>query len=258
MKTYISPLGFETTHVISLIVAHGIEKGDHIILLRPIVSDPRADRAIDDIKDLTGKVNRTITVDVVPIDHHNFSAMMLSLMDLIASAAQPDAQPTTPPTAQPAATAPPAPPASARGKVIINLSGGPREILIALTAASIALSELVYKTTNFSDIDRELSEIELPHIVRMPDAKVRQILGDILKNEPTTITAIASRLGISESTISRSCAKLADMQAVKITPDGRNKQITLTLSGMVLLKVGGAGDVLFRNLNSEWMGDSPL
>jgi len=238
MKTYISPLGFETTHVISLIVAHGIKKGDRIIILRPIASDPRADRAVDDIKDLTGKVDRTITVDVVLIDHRDFSAMMLSLLDLIASAAQPDA----PPTAQPAAPSPPVSPVSptpARGKVIVNLSGGPREILIALTAASIALSELVYKTTNFSDIDRELREIELPHIVRTPDVKVRQILGDILENGPTTLTAIASRLGISESTISRSCAKLADMQAVEITPDGRNKQITLTLSGKVLLKVGG-------------------
>ncbi|MEA1908782.1 MAG: CRISPR-associated CARF protein Csa3, partial [Euryarchaeota archaeon] len=213
MKTYISPLGFETTHVISLIVKHGIGKGDRIILLQPVASDPRADHAIDDIKDLTGKVDRTITVDVVPIDHHDFSAMMLRLMDLISSAAP----------SPPASSILPAP---ARGKVIVNLSGGPREILIALTAASIALSELVYKTTNFSDIDRELREIELPHIVRTPDAKVRQILGDILKNGPTTLTAITSRLGISESTISRSCAKLADMQAVEITPDGRNKQIT--------------------------------
>ncbi|MCK5108880.1 MAG: winged helix-turn-helix transcriptional regulator [Methanosarcinales archaeon] len=236
MKTYISPLGFETTHIISLIVAHGIEKGDRIIILRPIVPDPRADHALDDIKDLTGKVDHTITVDVVTIDHHDFSAMVLSLMDLIASAAQPA---TTPPTTQPAAPSPPVPPTPARGKVIINLSGGPREILIALTAASITLSELVYKTTNFSDIDRELREIKLPHIVRTPDVKVRQILGDILENGPTTLTAIASRLGISESTISRSCAKLADMQAVEITPDGRNKQITLTLSGKVLLKVGG-------------------
>ena len=220
MKTYISPLGFETTHVISLIVKHGIEKGDRIILLRPIASDSRADRAVEDIKDLTGKVDRTITVDVVPIDHHDFGAMMLNLMDLIASAAQPAAP--------------------ARGKVIVNLSGGPREILIALTAASMALSDLIYKTTNFSDIDRELREIELPHIARTPDEKVRQILGDILKNEPTTLTAIAARLGVSESTISRSCAKLADMYMVEITPVGRNKQIALTLSGKVLLKVGGA------------------
>ncbi|MCK4459068.1 MAG: winged helix-turn-helix transcriptional regulator, partial [Methanosarcinales archaeon] len=81
--------------------------------------------------------------------------------------------------------------------------------------------------------------IELPHIARTPDEKVRQILGDILKNELTTLTAIAARLGVSESTISRSCAKLADMYMVEITPVGRNKQIALTLSGKVLLKVGG-------------------
>ncbi|MEA1865835.1 MAG: CRISPR-associated CARF protein Csa3 [Euryarchaeota archaeon] len=217
MKTYISPLGFETTHVISLIVAHGIEKGDRIILLRPIASDSRADRAVADIMDLTAKVDRTITVDVVLIDHRNFGAMMLSLMDLIASAA------------------PPVVPAG--GKVIVNLSGGPREILIALTAASMALSELIYKTTNFSDIDRELREIELPHIARKLDKTAWQILRDLAGHEHTTLVEVATRTGASESTVSRQSAKLAGLRAVEIVPAGRSKRITLTLSGRALLKI---------------------
>ena len=217
MKTYISPLGFETTHVISLIVKHGIEKNDHIILLRPIASDSRADHAVEDIKDLTRKVDRTITVDVVEIDHHDFGAMMLKLMDLIASAAQP---------AVPAGS-----------KVIVNLSGGPREILIALTAASMALSELVYKTTNFSDIDRELREIELPHIARQLDKTAWRILRDLTEHEHTTLTEVAGRISASDSKISRQSAKLAGLRAVEITPSGRSKQIAITLSGRALLKV---------------------
>lgn len=220
MKTYISPLGFDTTHIISLIVKHGIEKHDRIILLRPIASDPRADRAIEDISDLTAKIDSTISLDVVEVDHHDFGAMILSLMDLISSSAQPDMTNMTGMT---------------DSKIIVNLSGGPRDILVALTVASMTLSDSIYKTTNWSDIDRELREIELPHIVRTPDEKMRQILCDILKHAPTTLTAIAARLGISESTISRSCAKLAEMRAVEITPMGRNKQVTLTLSGRVLL-----------------------
>ncbi len=216
MKTYISPLGFETTHIISLIVAHGIEKGDCIILLRPIASDSRADRAVEDLNDLTAKVDRTITVDVANIDHHDFGAMILRFMDLISSA--------TPPAAP------------AGSKVIVNLSGGPREILVALTAASMALSDSIYKTTQFSDIDRELREIELPHIARTLDKTAWQILDDILKHEPTTLTAVAGRIGASESTVSRQSAKLAGLRAVEITPAGRKKQITLTLSGRVLLK----------------------
>ncbi len=215
MKTYISPLGFETTHIISLIVKHGIEKGDHITLLRPNAPDSRADRAVEDIRDITAKVDRTITVDVAKIDHHDFGAMILRFMDLIASAT---------------------PPAAPTGKVIVNLSGGPREILIALTAASMALSDSIHKTTNFSDIDRELSEIELPHIARTLDKTTWQILDDLLKHEPTTLTAVAGRIGASESTVSRQSAKLAGLRAVEITPAGRKKQIALTLSGRVLLK----------------------
>ena len=220
MKTYISPLGFDTTHIISLIVKHGIEKHDRILLLRPIASDSRADRAVEDIRDLTTKIDSAISLDVVEVDHHDFGAMILSLMDLISSAAPPGMSGMTDMT---------------DSKIIVNLSGGPRDILVALTVASMALSDSIYKTTNWSDIDRELREIELPHIARTPDEKMRQILDDILKHAPTTLTAIAARLGISESTISRSCAKLADIHAIKITPIGRNKQITLTLSGSVLL-----------------------
>lgn len=216
MKTYISPLGFDTTHIISLIVKHGIEKHDRIILLRPVASDTRADRAVEDIKNLTVQIDSTISLDVLKIDHHDFGAMTLSFIDIISSAA---------------------PPIIPDSKIIVNLSGGPRDILIALTVASMALSDSIYKTTNWSDIDRELREIELPHIARTPDEKIRQILDDILKHAPTTLTEIAARLGISESTISRSCAKLADIHAIEITPMGRNKQITLTLSGRVLLKV---------------------
>ncbi|MEA3324280.1 MAG: hypothetical protein U9Q37_03965 [Euryarchaeota archaeon] len=56
MKTHVSPLGFETTHIISLIVKHGMEKHDRIILLRPVASDTRADRAVEDITNLTARL----------------------------------------------------------------------------------------------------------------------------------------------------------------------------------------------------------
>jgi len=215
MKTYISPLGFETTHVISLIVKHGIEKYDKIILLRPEASDTRADRAIKDIRDVVAKIDRTIIVEVVHVDHSDFGVMILLFVDLICEAA---------------------PPVMPEGKVIVNLSGGPREILVALTIASLPLSELIYITTSFSDIDFELREIELPHIARNLDEKMWQILDDLIKYEPTTLAEVATRLGVSGSTISRQLAKLAEMCAVKITSSGKSKLITITLSGRMLLK----------------------
>jgi len=88
----------------------------------------------------------------------------------------------------------------------------------------MALSDSIYKTTNWSDIDRELSEIKLPRITRTLDKTERQILDDVLKHEPTTITAVAGRIGASESTVSRQSAKLAGLRGVEITPDGRKKQ----------------------------------
>ena len=216
MKTYISPLGFETTHIISLIVKHGIEKHDKIILLRPEAPDTRADRAIKDIKDVVAKIDRTIVVDVVHVNHTDFGSMILLFMDLISEAT---------------------PPVVSDGCVVVNLSGGPREILVALTTASLSLSKLIYKTTNFSDIDRELMDIKLPQIARRLDIKMWQILDDIMKYAPTTLAEVAARLGVSASTMSRQSAKLVEMHAIEITPTGNSKQITITLSGKMLLKI---------------------
>ncbi|CAD6491206.1 MAG: hypothetical protein LAKADJCE_00072 [Candidatus Argoarchaeum ethanivorans] len=216
MKTYISPLGFETTHIISLIVKHGIEKHDRIILLRPEEPDNRAGLAVENVKDIVTKIDPSIIVDIVHIDHHDFNTMVLSFIDLIRESS---------PSAIPG------------GRVIVNLSGGPREILVALTAASISLSHLIHKTTNFSDIDREQREIELPQLLQELDTNARLILTDVKKHEPTTLIEIASRLCLSGSTISRHAAKLANMRAIEITPHGKNKHATILLSGRVLLKV---------------------
>jgi CRISPR-associated protein Csa3 len=216
MKTYISPLGFETTHIISFIVKHGIGKGDKIILLCPETSDSRTDNAIEVIKNLTAQIDSTIIVDIQQIDHHELDKMILFFMKLIRSAN---------------------PSGVLNDKIMINLSGGPRDILIALTTACITLSESIWKISNFSDIDHELREIQLPYITRTLDKKALQILNDIDKHEPTTPIEVAKRINTSESTISRQCAKLSKMHAIKITPHGRNKQITITLSGKMLLMV---------------------
>ena len=216
MKIYISPLGFDTGHIISLIMKHGIEKNDKIILLCSKKSDSRTDIAIEDIKNLTTKIDSTINVNIEKIDHHDSNAMILFFMELIRSVA-PSGLPDE--------------------KVIVNLSGGPREILIALTTACTALSKLIYKTTNYSDIDHVMREIQLPYITRTLDKKTLQILNDIDKHEPTTLIEVAKRINTSESTISRQCAKLAKMHAIKIIPNGRNKQITITLSGKMLLMI---------------------
>ena len=171
MKTYLSLSGFDSSQIVSLIVKYGIEGGDRIVLIRPEVEpDTRGESTIQAIRDLSRQIDSSINLEIHRVNHRDFEGMVLSLKDLLEKA---------------------------EGQVIVNLSGGPREIFLAFTIACISKQEKIHKTTNFSDIDRSLNEIRLPNIVAALEEKQIRILKDISEFSPATITDIAERLSLS-------------------------------------------------------------
>lgn len=73
----------------------------------------------------------------------------------------------------------------------------------------------ISKTINFSDTDRTVNEI--------------------YQREPTTITEIAQRLEISESTVSRQVGELLGIKALDLIQKGKTKEMRITLTGKILL-----------------------
>jgi CRISPR-associated protein Csa3 len=209
MKTYISLSGFDSSQILSLIVKYGIEGGDRIILIRPDEEkDMRGELTVQAIRDLSRQIDSSINLQIHRVNHRDFEGMVLSLKGLLENA---------------------------EGQVVANLSGGPREIFLAFTIACISLTNRIFKTTNYSDIDRCLSDIVLPNIAAVLEEKQKQILKDIFDNQPTNIGDIAERLCVSESTISRQVARLADLKALHLVPKGKTKEIRITLTGKLLL-----------------------
>ena len=209
MKTYISLSGFDSSQILSLIVKYGIEGGDRIILIRPDEEkDMRGELTVQAIRDLSRQIDSSINLQIHRVNHRDFEGMVLSLKGLLENA---------------------------EGQIIANLSGGPREIFLAFTIACISQSGKIYKTTNFSDIERSLNEVTLPNIAAVLEEKQKRILTDIFESQPTTITDIAERLYVSESTISRQVARLADLKALHLVPKGKTKEIRITLTGKLLL-----------------------
>ena len=88
----------------------------------------------------------------------------------------------------------------------------------------------------YSDIDRIARDITFPGLSNALDIKTKAILSDISKNQPTTITDIAQRIKMSESTISRFISRLADMDAVLVEQKGKIKEINLSFTGKLFLK----------------------
>lgn len=209
MKTYISLSGFDSSQIVSLIVKYGIEGGDRIILIRPEVEpDARGEQTVQAIRDLSRQIDSSIDLQIHRVNHRDFEGMVLSLKALLEKA---------------------------EGQVVANLSGGPREIFLAFAIACISQSGKIYKSTNYSDIERSINEIILPNIAAVLEEKQKRILADIIENQPTTISDIAVRLSISESTISRQVARLADLKSLNISQKGKTKEIRITLTGRLLL-----------------------
>jgi CRISPR-associated protein Csa3 len=209
MKTYISLSGFDSSQIVSLIVKYGIEGGDCIILIRPEEEkDPRGEQTVQAIRDLSRQIDSSIDLKIYRVNHRDFEGMVVSLKDLIENA---------------------------KGSIIANLSGGPREIFLAFTVACLSRSNKIFKTTSYSDIDRRLNDIVLPNISAELEEKQKQILLDIIDNQPTNIGDIAKRLFVSESTISRQVARLADLKALYLVPKGKTKEISITLTGKLLI-----------------------
>jgi CRISPR-associated protein Csa3 len=209
MKTYITPSGFDSSQIISLIVKYGIEGGDRIILIRPEEEkDSRGELTVQAIRDLSRQIDSSINLLIHRVNHRDFEGMVVSLKDLLDNS---------------------------DGQIIANLSGGPREILLAFTIACLSKPNKIFKTTNYSDIERSLSEIVLPNIVFMLEDKQKQILKDVFENQPTTISDIAKRLSISESTISRQVARLVGLRALDLVQKGKTKAVSITLTGKILL-----------------------
>lgn len=211
MKTYVSLLGFETTQFFSLIVKYGIEKNDRIILIRPQdESDQRGQKAVREVEDIAAKIDISFKVNVHKVNHLDFDSMLLSMIDLLENL---------------------------EGEIIANISGGPRDVLLAFSIACMAKAEKISRVTNYSDIDHELREISLPHIVNGLDEKLIMLLEDIAKNEPTIASEIADHLQISESTISRSLNKLKDLKAIDVNSKGKTNYISVTTTGKIFLKI---------------------
>jgi len=211
MKTYISLSGFDTSQILSMMVKYGIQGDDKIILIRPEKeTDTRGEGTVQAVRDLSRQIDSSLTVEIHRVDHQNFEGMLLSLIDLIKTA---------------------------EGEIIANLSGGPREIFLAFAIACLSQSQRIQKATNYSDIDRVMREINLPKIVQSLDEKSKSVLGDIRDNQPTTITEMAERLDISESTISRQVGRLVGLNALKVIPKGKKKQIQTTITGEIFLSI---------------------
>ena len=211
MKTIITILGFDTSQVFSVIVKDGISKGDGIIILRPIedTKEMRGEKAYSEIQNLIGQISQEITFRKIILDTSNFSSMLEQISEMLKEL---------------------------EGEIVVNISGGVREISIALTTVTILYNKKISRIYNFSRIDGEIREIELPYLAFSLTGHDKRIL-DIIIEEPRKYNELAIELDLSKSSISRIVNELEEKKIVIVKEAGKEKIVHPTLTGKLIRNI---------------------
>jgi CRISPR-associated protein Csa3 len=207
MTTFVSTLGFNTSHLYSRIVDEDVSSGDHLVLVRPDDDDRRGEDAVQDIKGMLDKLEEEVTTEVLEFDPNDFEATARRLVERLDEI---------------------------EDDVVVNLAGGDRALIIPLTLAVMSTRAEVASTHVRSDVTRESQNVNLPTLHPPLDESGCEVLKYVLENGPVSNTRIAAATGISDSTVSRRVEKLEEMGYVKVEDGKGSNSVRPTFSATLV------------------------
>ena len=213
MRTFISPIGFNSTSITRPVLSHGVDTGDAVVLLRPHQEtlDDRAKEARADVERLLTEIEPDVSLQTHKITYDDFHAAVIECSDIIT-----DSEPER----------------------IVNLGGGARDVFLPLTVAAITHANVIDAVFTFSDIDGTVRNPPLPNLSVQPAESTHQTLEAIVESEAElSVTQLSDVLGVSKSTITRHLNQLEEVGAVSTRQEGKTKSATSTLSGELLVRI---------------------
>ena len=215
MRTYVSLIGYNTTSVTRVLLSRGLETDDTVVLLRPTTGtdDSRAREAIGDVERMFEEIEPEVSVAVERVPHDDFPSAVLTCSDVLRAAA---------------------------GRLIVNLSGGARDVFLPFAVAVLAHASQVDTALAFSDIDGKVRERELPILTADMSDSARKTLALIEEREENgrgvSIPDLTERSEKAKSTVTRHIAQLAEDGVVATSQNGKTKHARTTLTGRLLLR----------------------
>ncbi|MDG5777853.1 CRISPR-associated CARF protein Csa3 [Haloarculaceae archaeon H-GB2-1] len=211
MRTYIAPIGYDSTRVTRPILSQGIGPNTHIDLLIPTTTtdDSRGAQAINDVRRMVEQIEPSVSIDTIETPHDDFEAAIETCGSLIHDA---------------------------EGEVIVIFGGGARDIFLPLTVATLSRTDQVQASYQFSDIDGEVRECSLPDITANAPAQTESTLQTVdTLDTPVSLTEITDVMDVSKSTITRHVKRLERQGLVISETHGKTKVVELTTTGRLLI-----------------------
>jgi len=207
MRTYLSPIGFNSTSVTRPVLSRGIDTGDTVVLIRPEKGsdNSRAEEALTDVERMLTEIEPDVSLKTERIPHDDFPTAVLACSDVI-RAAEPSR--------------------------IVNLGGGARDVLLPFAFAATAHVPLLDTVLFFSDIDGTVREWELPRLTPVVEETTVDTLESIADvDDWVSIPDLTERTGQSKSTVTRHVTRLEQRGFVETDTRGKTKFTRVTITG---------------------------
>jgi len=202
VKNFVFNMGYDTSHVTSVLAKEGVEEGSRIILLTPEEMDERQENSINDIQNHVLSLDFDVSLEKFSVPKE-FQERFFRVKELLDSLEN----------------------------TVLSLSGGSRDFLIPLTVVSVLTQEEDLKKVFFrSDLNSELKQIELPTVPRKLTGSEKELVKEI-ENNPCSAEKLVDKTGKSKSTVYRILKQLEENKLVEPNKTEGKKIYSLTFSG---------------------------
>lgn len=209
MRTYVSPIGYDTRRVSRPVIQEGLGPDDRVVLLRPN-EESNPDRAVQAVADIEQLLREIEPGAACSVTHISTEAFEDTVRDCCAALAE----------------------VGAEREVLVSLGGGPRDVLLPLTVASLVLVRSIDRALFFSDLDSTVREWPLPDLTaRVPDRTADTFAAIATAGDWLSLSAITADTGQSKSTVVRHVNALEDAGVVEADTSEKAKRVRLAFDG---------------------------
>jgi len=217
MRTYVSPIGYDTRRVTRPVINTGLGGEDTVTLLRPgEESDTeRAAQAVADVEQLLQEIEPEATCEIRRVVTDSFEETVRECCAIVRDIA-------------------------ADRDVIVSLGGGARDVLLPLTVAALVFAQRIDRALFFSDLDSAVKEWPLPVLTaQVPDRTVETFETIAAGDDWLSLSAIAAETDQSKSTVIRHVNDLEETGVVEADTSEKAKHVRVSFSGELFLMAKG-------------------
>lgn len=212
MRTYISPIGYDTRRVTRPVINRGLDSEDELVLLRPggETDTERATQTIADVEQFLQEIEPNYRQRVEHVVTDSFEETVRDCCQIVSDVGD-------------------------DREIVVSLGGGARDILLPLTVAALVYARRIDAALFVSDLDTSVQEWTLPDLTARISNRAFQTFEVIVEADGwLSLSTITEETEQSKSTVIRHVNDLESSNVVVADTSEKAKRVRATFSGELL------------------------